>query len=128
MYEQLDIFPLHSQKTEEKYCFDDDINEIHERLIRIAKKHGAGINGDEFTVWSHVPQYGYRLWLDMEIRKDTLDDENFRNDINKVIEFAKGRNIELSCMVGACFFYSGEETASLPFSTIFLDKKRQKIK
>lgn len=127
MYEQLDIFSYLQPQVEEKYCFDDDINEIHAKLIEIAKKNGIKIDKDEFTVWSHVPQYGYRLWLDMEVTKEKLNDNNFQSDIEKVTEFAKQRNVELSCMNGACFFYRGEDTASLQFSTTFMDKERRKI-
>lgn len=128
MYEQLDIFSLIKPYEKEKYCFDDDINEIHKKLIGNAEKYGISIGKDKFSIWSHVPQYGYRLWLEMEVTKNNLQDNNFINDIDELIDFAKERNVELSCMIGACFFYEGKITASLPFSTTFMDKKRQKIK
>lgn len=127
MYEQLNIF-LFLQNQEQSYCFDEDINEIHKKLVKIAEKYGTEIGKDEFIIWSHVPQYGYRLWLDMRVTRDNLCDEKFMSDIEQVEKFAKERDIELSCMIGACFFYRGEDTASLSFSTTFMDKKRQKIK
>lgn len=125
-YEQLDIFSY--LKPQGKYCFDDDINEIHDRLVGISDKYGIQITKDEFTIWPHVPQYGYRLGLDMEVTKDNLQDKDFMHDIEKLTCFAKQRNIELSCMGGACFFFEGEETARLPFNTTFIDKARRKIK
>jgi len=128
MYEQLDMFSLMKSQDKEKYCFDNDINEIHEKLINIANKHGTPIEEDEFSIWPHVPQYGYRLWLEMQITRDNLQDNGFMRDIKELIHFAKERNIELSCMVGACFFYGTEHTTGLPFTTMFTDKKRQKIK
>ena len=124
-YEQLDIFSY--LQPQDKFCFDDDINEIHDRLIEIANKYGILTGTDEFTIWSHVPQYGYRLWIDMEVTKENLQDNNFMQDIEKLVDFAKERNIELSCMIGAVFFFDGEKTASLPFSTTFVDKERRKI-
>lgn len=126
MYEQLDLFSF--LQTKEKYCFDDDINEIHKRLIAISEKYKLKINSDEFKIWSHVPQYGYRLWLEMKVTKEILNNNNFQEDVEILTNFAKERNVELSCLTGACFFYKEKNTASLPFSTIFMDKKRQKIK
>lgn len=125
MFEQLNIFSFIEQ---EKYCFDDDINDIHKKLISLADKYKISISKDEFAIWAHVPQYGFRLWLDMNVTKENLQDDNFRQDIEEIIAFSNKRNIELSCMTGACFFYKGEKTASLPFCTTFKDKKRQKIK
>lgn len=128
MYEQLDIFSLMQQQEEEKYCFDDDINEIHNRLIEIADKHGISIERDEFTIWSHVLQYGYRMDLGMEITRKDLTNEGFQKDIDDVVEIAKQREIELSPMWGAIFFFREDEVATLSFYTTFMDKKRQKIK
>ena len=123
-YEQLNIFSY--LKPQEKYCFDDDINEIHDRLIEIANKYEISIATDKFTIWSHVPQYGYRLWLDMEVTKENLQDNNFIQDIEKLVDFSKERNVELSCMIGAVFFLNKEKTARLSFSTTFMDKERRK--
>lgn len=124
-YEQLDIFSY--LQPQEKYCFDDDINKIHDRLIEIAGKYGILTGTDEFTIWPHVPQYGYRLWLDMEVTKENLQDNNLMQDIEELVIFSKERNIELSCMTGAVFFFAEEKTARLSFSTTFIDRERRKI-
>ncbi len=126
-YEQLDIFSCLGQEDGGRY-WDSDINEIHRRLESLAEKNGLSISQDEFTIWPHVPQYGYRLWLTMDVTRGILKDEGFKQDIERLISFAKGRDVELSCMIGACFFFEGEDTASLSFSTMFMDKKRQNIK
>lgn len=128
MYEQLDIFSLMQQQGEVRYCFDDDINEIHRILIEIADKYGISIGRDEFTIWSHVPQYGYRMALGMEITRKDLTNEGFQKDIDDVVEIAKQREIELSPMWGAIFFFREDEVATLSFYTTFMDKKRRKIK
>lgn len=127
-YQQLDIFFLMQQQGEVRYCFDDDINEIHRILIEIADKYGISIERDEFTIWSHVPQYGYRMDLGMEITRKDLTNEGFQKDIDDVVEIAKQRGIELSPMWGAIFFFREDEVATLSFYTTFMDKKRQKIK
>ena len=77
MYEQLDIFSYLQPQEKEKYCFDDDINEIHEKLIEIADKYKISIGRDEFTIWSHVPQYGYRMDLGMKVTREDLRNDDF---------------------------------------------------
>jgi hypothetical protein len=128
MHEQLDISSLMQQQEEEKYCFDDDTNEMRNRLIEIADKYGISIERDEFTIWSHVPQYGYRMNLGMKVTKEDFGNEDFQKDIDDVVEIAKQREIELSPMWGAVFFFREDEVATLSFYTTFIDKKRQKIK
>lgn len=127
-YQQLDIFSLIQQQGESRYCFDDDINEIHRILIEIADKYGISIGRDEFTIWSHVPQYGYRMALGMKVTREDLGNEDFQKDIDDVVEIAKQREVELSPMRGAVFFFKEEKKATLSFYTTFMDKKRQKIK
>lgn len=127
-YQQLDIFSLIQQQGESIYCFDDDINEIHRILIEIADKYGISIGRDKFTIWSHVPQYGYRMALGMKVTREDLGNEDFQKDIDDVVEIAKQREVELSPMRGAVFFFKEEKKATLSFYTTFMDKKRQKIK
>lgn len=127
-YQQLDIFSYLQPQEKEKYCFDDDINEIHEKLIEIAGKYNITIYRDEFTIWSHVPQYGYRMALGTKVTREDLRNEDFQKDIDNIVEIAKEKEIELSPMWGAIFFFKNEESATLSFYTTFMDKKRQKIK
>lgn len=128
MYDQLNIFSYLGQEAAGGQFWDSDINEIHKMLKSLAKRNGLSISQDEFEIWPHVPQYGYRLWLTMEVTKGTLKDEGFKKDIERLVDFAKGRDVELSCMIGACFFFEGEDTAGLSFSTMFMDKKRRREK
>lgn len=128
MYQQLDIFYYMQQKEKRKYCFDDDINEIHEKLIEIAGKYGISIGRDEFTIWSHVPQYGYRMDFGMKVAREDLRNDDFQKDIDDIVEIAKEKEVELSPMWGAIFFFKGEETATLSIYSTFMDNKRQKIK
>lgn len=127
-HQQLDIFSLMQQQGEARYCFDDDTNEIHRILIEIADKYGISIGRDEFAIWSHVPQYGYRMALGMKVTRENLGNENFQKDIDDIVEIAKEKEIELSAMWGAVFFFKEDETATLTFYTTFMDNKRRKIK
>lgn len=128
MYDQINIFSYLGQEAAGGQFWDSDINEIHKMLKSLAKRNGLSISQDEFEIWPHVPQYGYRLWLTMEVTKGILKDEGFKKDIERLVDFAKGRDVELSCMIGACFFFEGEDTAGLSFSTMFMDKKRRREK
>lgn len=128
MYDQLNIFSYLGQEAAGGQVWDSDINEIHKMLKSLAKRNGLSISQDEFEIWPHVPKYGYRLWLTMEVTEGVLKDEGFKKDIERLVNFAKGRDVELSCMIGACFFFEGEDTAGLSFSTMFMDKKRRREK
>lgn len=127
MYEQLDIFSFLNPQSK-KYCFDDDINDIRKMLIDIAEKHKCKVTDDNFSIWSHVPQYGYRLSIDIEVTKDVFRNKEFRQEIDKAVDFAEEREVSLHPMYGAVFFFSGEDTATFSFFTTFNDKKRRKIK
>lgn len=128
MYEQLDIFSYMQPQEKEKYCFDDDINEIHEKLIEIANKCKISIGRDEFTIWSHVPQYGYRMDFEMKVAREDLRNDDFQKDIDDIAEIAKEKEVELSPMWGSIFFFKEDEIATLSIYSTFMDKKRQKIK
>lgn len=131
MYEQLDIFSfpeLQDKLIEQNFFWDSDINEIHNRLSKIALKYHIQTGKAEFSIWPHVPQYGYRLWLNMKVTREILKNENFQNEIEEIVKFAETRKIELSVMWGACFFFANEDTANLNISTCFMDKKRRKRK
>lgn len=130
-YKQLNIFSyLQSIEKcstyEDYYCWDSDINEIHRKLVVISKKFGLQIVKDRFEIWPHVPHFGYRMDLEMEVTKNDLENDEFIKDINDVVEFAKKKEVELSPMWRGIFFFAGEDTATLLFYTTFMDKKRQK--
>lgn len=128
LYEQLNIFSIIGPKKEEKYCFDDDINEIHTKLIEISKKYNLSISNDSFEIWSHVPHFGYRMDLRIEVTKEILKNQQFQKDIDDIVDFAKQKDVELTPMNRGIFFSKGEGTATLVIYSTFLDKKRQKIK
>ena len=110
------------------FCWDNDINEISDKLKELSKSYGLEIGKTEFRIWDHVPHLGYRLWLEVRGTREELYAENFQNDITNLAADSKAKNIELTPMWGACMFFRNEEKGSLYFSTMFMDRARQKRK
>lgn len=125
-YEQLDIFALIENPKETKdFSWDSDINEIHKMLTEFAKQHCLPIGKTEWEIWEHVPQYGYRMTFEIEFQKEQCTDEILK-ELNKIVEFAKERSVELSPTQP--YWYNGDETATMYIFSTFMDKKRQKMK
>ncbi len=59
------------------FCWDNDINEILNKLKEVSKSYGLEIRKAEFRIWNHVPHLGYRLWLEVKGTKEELYAENF---------------------------------------------------
>lgn len=128
MYEQLSIFSLMGETTQKEFSWDDDINEVHRRLRELAVKYGLDVSGERWEIWEHAKEYGYRMSFYLKVTRGITKNERFFEDIEGIVEFAKTKNIELSPMYNAVFFFSGENTATLTFYTDFLDKQRRKRK
>lgn len=126
VYEQLDIFSFLEQSEKDMYCWDTDINHIHSELVNLAEKFEIPITNDEFTVWEHVPQYGFRMDLQMKVTKDVVNNPEFTEKISQIVEDAKNHKVELDPMWGALYFFTGQDTSSLIFYSTFLDKERMK--
>ena len=109
---QLSIFDL----VEDRFCFDDDINEIVKRLDALTAKHNLEIGRKEFDIWSHVPKHGYRF--SCRIDYEIVPSQCFLDELVALVDWAKERNVKLSPLDG---------WGSLHLSTMFLDK-RKKIK
>lgn len=112
------------------FCWDNDINEILESLQDLSNYYGLEIGKAEFRVWEHVPHLGYRLWVDIRGTREELFREDFRKDVTVLVADAKRRSVELTPMWGACMFFTKDENEKgrLSFSTMFMDKARQRIK
>ena len=126
---QMDLFDYIEPETT-VFCWDNDINEILESLGEMAGAYGLELGKAEFRVWEHVPHLGYRLWVDVRGTREELSRENFRNAIYTLVADAKRRNVELTPMWGACMFFTKDENEKgrLSFTTMFMDKTRQRIK
>lgn len=128
MYEQLSIFSLLENAPQKTFSWDDDINEIHKRLLGLAKKHELDVGEQRWSIWSHVKEYGYRMSFYIKVTRKVMNDEQFLKEIDSIVDFAKTKNIELSPMYGACFFFKNKSTANLVFYSVFMDKARRKRK
>lgn len=126
---QMQLFD-YIERDSKYFCWDDDINEIVKRLKEIAGAYGLEVGKAEFRIWDHVPHLGYRLWLDVLGTRNELSQENFQNDVKALVEYAKSRNVDLSAMWGACMFFIKDENEKgrLHFTTMFMDKQRQRRK
>lgn len=126
---QMNLFD-YIESEKKSFCWDNDINELLERLYNLASQYELEIGKAEFRIWEHVPHLGYRLWVDIIGTREELRNENFQKDITILVEDAKNRQVELSPMWGACIFFARDEKEKgrLSLSTIFLDKQRQRRK
>ena len=126
---QMDLFDFIEPNTT-SFCWDEDINEILESLETIAEHYGLEIGEAEFKIWDHVPHLGYRLWVDIKGTREELKNQFFQRDISKLVAEAKQKDIELTPMWGACMFFKKDENerGRLSFSTMFIDKARQRRK
>lgn len=128
---QMGLFDFMEDAGETSFCWDDDINEIVGQLKELAGAYGLETGEAEFRIWDHVPHLGYRLWFDViGTRAELFGNEAFRLDIEKLVDFAESRNIELTPMWGGCMFFGKDEKEKgrLHFTTMFMDKERQRRK
>lgn len=110
---------------DEPFSWDSDINEIHEKLNQLAKRYNLKTREAEWSVWDHVPQYGYRMSFDFIVGKSMENQKDFIGELNEICEFAKEKNIELTPMWGAVW-WDKNGTGNLTVCSTFLDKERRK--
>ena len=128
---QMNLFDyITPEQNQTGFCWDNDINEIVENLRKLAGSYNLEFGKAEFKIWDHVPHLGYRLWVDIKGNRTELFNEDFRIDVAKLVANAKERNIELTPMWGACMFFGKDENEKgrLAFTTMFIDKARQRRK
>lgn len=128
MYEcdgQMSLFDFMDSPNETEFCWDKDINEIHRQILELADKHNLTTRDAEWEIWNHVPQFGYRMTILLNVYKEDLTDELY-DDLNKIVEFAKKRQIDLTPFQP--FFLGEGQQSYFHISTTFRDKARQKIK
>jgi hypothetical protein len=128
MFEQLNIFDFLEPKKEKEFSWDKDINKIRKKLCDLASRYGLEITKEDWSVWEHAKEYGYRMSLGIKVTRKNVKDETFFEEIESIVDFAKTKNIELAPMYNAIFFFSGENAATLTFYTDFMDKQRRKRK
>ena len=55
-----------------------------------------------------------------------INDKQFIDKINKIVQYAENKKIELSPMWGAVYFFEESQIARLKFFSTFMDGKRRK--
>lgn len=126
---QMNIFDFIEKDSTLSY-WDNDINEIVKRLKELAETYNLEVKNEDFKIWDYVNHLGYRLWVDLKGTRTKLFREDFQNDIEKLVTYAKSRNVELTPMWGACWFFTDDENeiGTLYLSTMFMDKHRRRRK
>lgn len=125
---QMNIYDfIEKDASAEGMIWDDDVKEVKRSLEQLAEQFGCTVGKTEFKVWAHVPKLGFRLWMDIQIPKEILTTQEFKAEIENIVEAARDREVELTPMWGACIFWGGSDHVNLSFTTMFLDKKRQRI-
>ena len=119
---QISLFDF-IEDTKDGFCFDDDINEIVKELDRLTEQYNLK-SEKNWTIWSHVPHFGYRLEYDISYRGKKP--EKFYEDLNDIMSKAKKKNVELSAYDGCVEAIDGFYHMDV-YST-FMDKERRKIK
>lgn len=108
-----------------RFSWDDDINEIHRRLVELVEKHKLSVYSEEWAIWSHVPQYGYRMDFQIDGLQKMFTDA-FMGELGKIVEYAKENQIELSPMQP--HFFNADEVGTMYVYSTFMDKERRKRK
>lgn len=109
---------------ESPFCWDDDINEIYTLLLQLVDVFQMKVGKADWKIWDHVPQFGYRMTFDIILKKEQYT-ETFLKELDRIVSFAKKREIELSPFAPHFF---GAETGHMHIFSTFEDKKRQKIR
>ena len=127
---QLSIFDYISNtemrsKMSYEFSWDKDINEIHYKLLNLTSKYDMSVTRDEWSVWKHVANLGYRMSITIDIRKEQLTEE-FLKELNDIVDYANSRKVELSPM--SPIFLGEDENGWMHIFSMFLDRERQKIK
>ena len=122
-----DIFDcLDNSSNPDLFSWDDDINAIYKKLMEISKDYNIKVDKAEWSIWDHVPSYGFRMWFSYNVTRQDIRNKDFEEAILDVVSFAKEKKIELSPLYNATFFFSNSETASFPLSTTFMDDRRKR--
>lgn len=117
---------LHNNTLPDKFCFDDDINEILLKLQNLCISQRFTLDKPKFEIWDHVKNLGYRLSLSVHWSNETKPRADFFPKYQKIVKYAKEHEIELS-LCQSPYFGNSHFTGTYWFSTMYLDK-RKKIK
>lgn len=105
------------------FCEDADINTLHSDILQFFSNKDADVRKAEYSVWSHVTEYGYRFSLCIGVLK--ADMEQVNDFIYEETEKMEKCGVKLTVSVTPYYGSAGKDY-SLYFYTYFADKKRRK--
>ena len=91
-----------------------------------ARSNNLKIAREEWKVWEHVPQFGFRMSIGLEVTREIVEEDDFWNGLDEIVKNAKIRKIELSPF--APYFFNGSNTTIMSIFTTFMDNERRKVK
>lgn len=110
---------------EKPFSWDADINYIYDKLNQLAKRFNLSTRKAEWSVWEHVPQYGYRMSYHFVVGKSMENQKDFIDALNQICKEAKKRKIELSPMWGAVW-WDNDGVGKLTVFSTFLDGRKKR--
>ena len=123
LFGQITLFDLMKEKEDPNgfRCWDEDINELVKKLDNICKKYGLSSEKPKFSIWNHVPKFGYRLTYTIKVKRDST---GILDDLQEITDEYKLKKIDVSPM-SAGFHWGEDQTASLYVFTTYEDARRK---
>lgn len=124
---QMNIFDF-LKPVEITPCFswDKDINVIHEKICNMAEKFNIPMKKAEWDVWNHVPQFGYRMSITLDLKHSDVENEELWNEMDDIVAYGKQQNVEISPMTP--IFLGNDRDGWMHIFSTFMDKERRKVK
>ncbi len=119
--QQLTLFDF--LEKEKPFSWDDDINELHKMIVDLFNENGMKVEHQEFTVWSHAREFGFRMDMCIEITKKFFTKE-FLNKLDSICKYAKSKQISLEPC--AAHIFQNEKTGCVYIYSHFLDKRKRR--
>lgn len=124
---QMNIFDYLSEVSapsvsKKDFSWDADINDIHKMLTTLTEDFGLTAKS-EWSIWGHVPRYGYRMSFSIDLTEEDYNNDNFLERLDGIVDYAKTKDIELSPF--APVFLRKGECGFMHIFSMFLDRKRQ---
>ena len=122
---QMNIFDF-LKPVEEKpsFSWDKDINNIHEKIRDLAEKLNIPMRRAEWDVWNHVPQFGYRMSITLDLTRSDVEKGELWIALDEIVDYGKQRNIEISPM--SPIFLGNNKNGWMHIFSTFMDKERRK--
>lgn len=125
---QMDIFDFLKsvETTKPSFSWDKDINVIHEKICTLAKNLNIPMSRAEWDVWDHVPQYGYRMSITLNLTQESVKQKEFWTALDEIVVYGKKKEIEIYPMQP--MFIGSNRNGSMYIFSTFMDKGRRKIR